>query len=272
MVRFYNAAFMAAWGEFNRAIGVIGGPSNTEEFLDELKKAWAGLVEEVARAKLPISFGTRDHLRLLKAHLDATPADVTAVLLEARAVHNGLLGDLAEHAFVRIRPDRKQLYAQHEPLFGSKVAAKFPDSARDIAAASRCLALEEWTACVFHLMRALEQPLHVLANKLGVVFPNPVDFQNWKTIIDKIDAEIASEVKRLEQTAASHQRAETLRVYAEAALQLRHFKNAWRNDAMHAREHYDEREATRVYGAVKEFMLMMAGLIDYPSADRESSP
>ena len=169
-----------------------------------------------------------------------------------------LLAELTEPQFFRISIDKRRFFEQTEPLFGASVDAKFPKSSRDIAAAGRCFAFGEWTACVYHLMRAVEEPLHVLATKVNVVFPKPIEFENWKNIVDKIDAEITKEVKRLEGTSASHQRNDELKLYGEAALQIRHFKNAWRNDAAHGREHYDDKEAERVYNAVKHFMEKMA--------------
>ena len=53
-------------------------------------------------------------------------------------------------------------------------------------------------------------------------------------------------------------------------LQFRHFKNAWRNNAAHSREHYDEREAQRVYDAVKDFMQTVAVAVSDDSTDASS--
>lgn len=273
MVRFYNATFMTAWGDFNRNLALLW--TEGDKAIPEFETAFLGLLAEVTENRVPLSAGTAEQFKLLKMQLDLRDKSsddqlqyydgtcshtVTALAVIARSLLNGVLSDLTNHAFLRIPPSRKWLYLQKTPPFGEKVANKFPESARDIAAAARCLALDEWTACVFHLMRALEQPLHALAARVQVTFPKPIEFENWKNIIDKIDSEIAKETKRLEGTSASHERNELLRMYGEASLQMRHFKNAWRNDAAHGREHYDEREGDRVYEAVKGFMQMMADL------------
>ena len=135
---------------------------------------------------------------------------------------------------------------------------KFSNASRDIAAAGRCLALDEWTACVSHLMRALETPLQVFAKRVGVEFQGPTDLENWKNIVDQMESKITAEVKRLEGTPKSHARNEELQFLGDIALDFRHFKNAWRNDVAHGREWYDEREADRVYNAVSHFMKRMA--------------
>ena len=163
--------------------------------------------------------------------------------------------------FLFVRVDRRHLYEQLEAPFGEAVESKFSEASRDIAAACRCLALDEWTACVLHLMRALETPLHTLADCVGISFPGPLELQNWKNIIDEIEKKIDSQVKALENQKRSLSRNRELKSYAEAAMQFRHFKNAWRNNAAHGRDHYDEREAVVVFDAVRSFMQTIVGAV-----------
>ena len=42
---------------------------------------------------------------------------------------------------------------------------------------------------------------------------------------------------------------------------FRHFKDAWRNHVSRSKEHYDERDAERVYGQVRDFMQKIAGIV-----------
>lgn len=169
-----------------------------------------------------------------------------------------LIAELSEPMFLHVKPERRHLYEQKEPPFGLEVDAAFPASARDISAAARCLALDEWTACVFHLMRALESPLHRLAERMAVSFPSPVDLENWKNIIDKVESAVNEKVRQQGQAKKSHERNDELKQLAEIAILFRHFKNAWRNDAAHGRQSFDEREAQQVYDGVRNFMQLMA--------------
>lgn len=180
--------------------------------------------------------------------------------------------ELREPKFLYIPPELRELYEQNDPAFGVTVNTHFKASIRDVSAAARCLALEEGTACVFHLMRALEQPLHLLADRVGVVFPTPLELENWKTIIDKIESKVNAEVKRLEQQPKSLKRNEELGFLGQTTIQFRHFKNAWRNDAAHAREHYEPREAQTVFDAVKSFMQMMADEMESRASSAASTP
>ena len=51
--------------------------------------------------------------------------------------------------------------------FGPEVRKAFGDTVEDVAEAASCLGLERSTACVFHLMRALEAAAAVVASKIG---------------------------------------------------------------------------------------------------------
>src|SRR5207302_260994 len=122
----------------------------------------------------------------------------------------------------------------------------FPEAVQDIAAASRCLALDEGTACVFHAMRVLEHGLRVMAMNVGLP-PDAMTHENWKVVIDQIE----KKVREIEGLPKSPGKAEKLRVVSEACSQFRYFKDAWRNHVSHSRATYDVREADSVFNHVR---------------------
>ena len=133
------------------------------------------------------------------------------------------------------------------PLFGDEVDRAFPSAQYDISEAGRCLALRRSTACVVHLMRALEVALENLANELGM---SPTT-ENWHTVLDEIEKEIKS---RNKHTHGQKWKDEDEPYFAKAATHFRMIKNAWRNHAMHARDKYTAEEAEEIYGSVRSFM------------------
>ena len=199
--------------------------------------------------------------RLLVAADDAERFDCARIEVLVEELVHDLMAELSEPAFLYIEPEKRKFYEQRDPPFGQVVWDAFGDTQRDVAAAARCLALNEWTACVVHLMRALEPALRVIADRVGTTFPTPMEFENWKNIIDKIESDVNTHVKALEQTKKTFARNTAMKAYGEAVLQFRHFKNIWRNNAAHSREHYDEREAQRAYSAVKDFMETIAVVV-----------
>jgi hypothetical protein len=108
------------------------------------------------------------------------------LLKEVGAIDSRLRDELEEtHLFV-VSADNAKYLDESKPLFGDDVSSKFPSASYDIEEAGKCLALRRSTACVTHLMRALEPVLGVLAGKLSV----PTDRANWHNIIDRIEAKI----------------------------------------------------------------------------------
>jgi hypothetical protein len=131
------------------------------------------------------------------------------------------------------------------------VATAFPDAKRDIEASARCLALREWTACVFHSMRTLEHGLRPVATRFDVPFTT----DSWHAVLKGIEAGITA--LRNKPNLTVDDRLE-ITFYSDAATQFRHFKDAWRNHVSHSREHYDDRDAPRVFDHVRDFMQHMA--------------
>ncbi len=149
----------------------------------------------------------------------------------------------------------REYYDPPEPLFGFDVEAQFVEGVNaDIADAGRCIALEQWTAAVFHLMRVLEHGLRQFAQLVEASFPTSIELENWKNIIDVIEKQI----RAIEQQPKSAQTSATLQFYSNAANHFWYFKEASRNHVAHSRATYDEREALRVYNAVKDFMEQLA--------------
>lgn len=135
--------------------------------------------------------------------------------------------------------------------FGASVRAAFPSAIEDISEAASCLALERSTACVFHLMRALEVSVAVIANKLGATTKNRhgqglpwgVIASNMKLIIDALPKGSAEQIK-------------WLRVHSY----LDGVNRAWRNETAHPKQTYTIDEARNVFEATKAFMQEIAPL------------
>jgi len=96
-------------------------------------------------------------------------------------LHDAIMADLSAPCFLYVPAEKGHFYDQPEPPFGQEVTDAFPVADRDIAAAGRCFALDEWTACVFHLMRVLEIGLHDLAAEL--LETDEVPAETWLDVL-----------------------------------------------------------------------------------------
>jgi hypothetical protein len=213
------------------------------------------LEEELS--KLPVSNSLRKQLASFKARAEnAEITDSRAGEFSALAsqLADNFINELDDFTILMIPPSYRILYEQPEP-FGQKVVAEFPDATYDIAAASRCLALDEWTACVFHSMRVLEHGLRNLAGRLSLNMSASVDLLNWNEIITNIENEIGHlrNLSRVQRPVG-----ELMQFYSGAATNFRYFKDAWRNEVSHSRSKYDGSEATDIYLHVQQFMQALA--------------
>jgi hypothetical protein len=216
-----------------------------EEFRAWLKRA-RDFTEKTGLVKMSAMFE-----RAL-ARFDEAVIDLPAIGDDLIYIEKNLAFELESKLFFWVPTEKSEYYTQPQPLFGQKVESEFSSASWDIAAAGRCYALDEWTACVFHLMRVLELGLGTLAGQLNIV---PKTEDQWQNIIDSIE----SEVERLRSLSRTQRPDSTvLKFYSEACTDFRHFKAAWRNHVAHARERSDERDATRIWNHVQSFMQHLA--------------
>lgn len=225
--------------------------------IEEYRTAISGMLS--ACTDVGLSSAVQLQLQRLLHKIDTetfkTDYEYTSLMSQARTARQSVIDDLGAHVFLYIDPQNKELIEQESPPFGQEVIAVFPEARRDIEAAARCLALEENTACVFHLMRALEYGLRGFAVVVGVDSEG-LDLENWKNIIDRIE----SKIRAIENEKRSQSKSERAQVFSEAASEFRHFKDAWRNSVSHAKANsfYDNREARKVFEHVQTFMQLIS--------------
>lgn len=249
-VRFRASSFATVIAQLRQSamsveLAMPGGPSPKDVVLAALQAA------DLQFRELPLSPVLKSQWQRLIERADIAPLGEVAILI--REMNNNLMVELSSAWFLMIPADRRFVYEQPTPIFGDDVYRAFPKAQRDIAAAGRCYALDEWTACVIHLMRALEHGLMWLAERVKL---NPEDMkrENWKNIIDQIEKKI----RDMESEPKSNEKSLKVQFLSEAATQFRWFKDAWRNDAAHAHVHYDEREGVPIFLHISDFYRQIA--------------
>jgi hypothetical protein len=202
--------------------------------------------------ELPLSVVLRSQWQRLLARADAkVPLSELVILI--REMSNNLMVELSSAWFLMIPADRRFVYEQPKPIFGPDVDQAFSGARLDIAAAGRCYALDEWTACVFHTMRALEDPLLWLAARVQLE-PGELQRENWKNILDLIEKKI----RAMEKEPKSESKISKVQFLSEAATQFRWFKDAWRNNVAHGHVQYDERDGAPIFLHASDFFRHVA--------------
>lgn len=134
-----------------------------------------------------------------------------------------------------------------EPPFGREVEDAFPLAAEEISEAAKCLALQRNTACVFHLMRAMERAVARLSEAIGT---GKTTEKEWGKILSDIS-----------QTIEAMPKGDERNKWSQSHSHLYHVKQAWRNDTMHPKKTYTDDQAQAVFTAVHSFMRHLAVLV-----------
>lgn len=197
-----------------------------------------GCVPLCHELNLPVSAGVIGDIRNCK-----TGDEVSIAFAHAKKT---LAHELKGRKFYSPLP-AYQSYFENSELFGKAVFVAFPSANDDIAEAGTCLALERATACVMHLMRAIEVSLRALANTIGVPSQN-----DWGSYLREIDKELAKRMK------SSGGRTPEEQFFAEVTAEFEAVKRAWRNPTMHVDKTYTVERAEEILRHARSFMNLLA--------------
>ena len=150
-------------------------------------------------------------------------------------------------------------FYKNNSLFGHNIATKIPDAQKDLTEAGTCYALGCYTACVLHLMRALEGALKTYANilktRLSIAFTyQPTDTMGQ--IAGKLYEYARDKMPRTTQAEIDFQ----ISVNA-IAVQFQAITKALRNPAMHTGEFFSKDQASQVFSGTRFLMDELADII-----------
>jgi hypothetical protein len=256
MREFKAWALISEMIEFGKMVALLQAASPTmddRDIRDVMELRATGIAEAMVGVPFSMSLGLQLQ-RLAKSIKAEAIEDRLRLVTLAVEFQNNLIAELAEPTFMYLPTERATLYAGGSTSFGSAVLDRFPKAEYDIGAAARCMALDEWTAAVFHLMRVAEHALRRVAGRLGVPMAKQLDAKQWKDIIEAIDDGVA----KLRNPTKGKKDHRKVQYYSEAAISFMHIKEAWRNHVSHAKATYDERETQAVWDTVRHLMQHLA--------------
>ncbi len=245
--RFYPSSLITCILWYDIAVHNLAiGKMSASEFFAEAQSNLEG-IRDAAHASGMDDIASRAD-SIISRWIVKSDAIEDSKLLSVKTLVSELMGAiqnrLGDDLFFRIAQSQRPFY--DKLLITPAGEAAFPSSVRDMREAGRCFALDQFTACVLHLMRALEFPLVAMTKALNFTSSSP----NWEQVINECEREIA----KINPNTHGINWREDQQFYSEAALHFRFLKNAWRNHAVHGHDTYDNREAREIMTHVRSFI------------------
>jgi len=217
------------------------------------------LVEEVMEfladsvAQRVLNERTTEQILMVVIRLGNNEYTASSLAMQLDDLHRALTVDWSAVRFALVPRDSASYFEQPK-LFGSAVYDAFPSARADIQEAGNTFATGAHTASVFHLMRAVEIAIRVLARDRRVPLPDEYNLKGWGELIDSI----ARRVDDINGWLRNPTRVKALSFYQGAVIEARAFKDAWRDHVMHSRRSYDALEAQGAMNHVQAFMQRLA--------------
>jgi hypothetical protein len=178
--------------------------------------------------------------------------DMDSLRLLAHELHGRLRDEMKATMFLALSMRDADVYAKPREGWDA-VIAKFPSAVVDIEDAGKCLGLNRYTACVFHLMRVMEVGLRSLGKSLNDPKLDPKLNPSWDRILSRCDTEL----QKPRADRSPEWRADDI-FFSTSTANLRAVKDAWRNPGLHVEKQYTGEEAEEIWVAVRGFMRHLA--------------
>lgn len=159
--------------------------------------------------------------------------------------------------FLSITKESASLLGDEYSLFGEKVELLFPSIIYEARECAKCLALDRWTASVFHAVRCLEAGIRALCRHLGIADPTKGSDRNWSNIHRSINA-VLDRQWPTPQEKMKREYIECDKIRAS----IMAFQNPYRNETMHLDAIYDESQARHIIEMCKGFIQQIADRCD----------
>lgn len=173
--------------------------------------------------------------------LPQTPAELDILM-------HAVITELKSKLFLFV-PSESAKYYEIDGIVSELTKDRFPGASAEIRAAATCFALDQYTAAVFHAMRAAEIGIRALAEDAKVTLKHHIELADWQDIQRGLHEKI-TEIGRMPR---SIKRDEDLEFYSQSAAQLQFFKDGWRVRVMHARSVYSQSQAQEALEHVRSF-------------------
>ena len=202
--------------------------------------------------------------------LNKRPVDSISLYAAIDGLQRIIESELEEHKFLWLLADEAEKFDNKDP-FGLSTHSVLSACLNDAVSASKCLALEQQTACVFHLGRILEFTSQLIGTKLGIQptykgNPIPIAEAGWEQILILIDNQVEDFRLKRNLSAVSPFIQANPEEYKSLVFQFRLVKDIWRNPVAHPHifigtDPNNPREGWKIYDSIGLFLDKLKPLL-----------
>lgn len=227
-----------------------------EEEGTEAHEIVEALYPECKRLDLQRAIERLDELKLSLPRLIAFQHSLASFYHQMEELDLAIGKDLGDKLFLCVSKQDSEFYDRGD-LFGPQVRDHFPEASKEITFAGNCYATGNYTACVFHLMRAVEIGARVTVKALGVkkYLSKSVELCDWGQLIGALQKGVTDLSSKQNTSAQAKAKYE---FYNHAMAQFRNFKDAWRNNISHKRTTYLQGTALDIINSTRYLMVHLA--------------
>lgn len=164
---------------------------------------------------------------------------------------NVVQSEMSSRLFLHVPHDRAKFWETDIHL-GEKARSVFGVAASEIRASGTAYACGLWNASVFHSMRAAEEGLIAICEDLEIKRSGA---ESWGPLIERIESKLEV-ITKLPK--ASEEKRNFLQPLSELVVDLRLFKDAWRNQNSHNIVAYNDGHALSIMHAVCRVLEALA--------------
>jgi hypothetical protein len=229
---------------------------------DSLTKHYAEMADFCEQFEMPVSKdGCLDIIRLLasketsKCRWLNSPTEELKQRVEIELKNKLFLWIPSDRARYYEYPKEVKDWDETEKAIDGLIAARFKKASNEILSARRCFSVSQWTASVFHLMRACESGIKALYKTLNISAPKLSD--SWGNLLKPMDEQL-----KKNPTDRFGDWAKQPDFFDHATNDLRAIKRTWRDPTMHIDSTYDESGARKALDAVTSLFVTLSEKLD----------
>ena len=229
--------------------------AETERFLQRLSE----LEEEASELELT---GTADRIRRTREYISSIPIGAlingdVRLRHDMRVSRETLEDELSKR--IVFFPSKGIFETWRGHPFGDQVWHAFPSARSDISWAAYSFITDNFTACIFYLVRAVERAMREVARRLRILRIGknriPLEYSEWGPVCGAINKKIE---KIQDDEKRGPRKAATLDFYSRMVREIEWFNEIWRKNVAHARTLYNKPEAENAMTRARDFLQLLA--------------